>query len=45
MIADQLEIRVTTVAYHVKPIYEKLNVMNAPAAINQAHRMGILSND
>jgi len=45
MIADQLEISVTTVAYHVKHIYEKLNVMNAPAAINQAHLMGILSND
>lgn len=45
LIADKLEISVTTVAYHVKHIYEKLNVMNAPAAINQAHRMGILSND
>lgn len=45
MIANKLEISVTTVAYHVKHIYEKLNVMNAPAAINQAHRMGILSND
>lgn len=45
MIADKLEISVTTVAYHVKHIYEKLNVVNAPAAINKAHRMGILSND
>jgi DNA-binding NarL/FixJ family response regulator len=45
MIADKLEISVTTVAYHVKHIYEKLNVMNAPAAINKAHRMGLLSNE
>jgi DNA-binding NarL/FixJ family response regulator len=45
MIADRLEISVTTVAYHVKHIYEKLNVMNAPAAIDRAHRLGILSDD
>tara|TARA_B110000483_G_scaffold237035_1_gene311145 strand:- start:245 stop:907 length:663 start_codon:yes stop_codon:yes gene_type:complete len=45
VIAEKLEISVTTVAYHVKHIYEKLDVMNAPAAINRAHRMGLLSND
>lgn len=40
-IADQLKISVTTVAYHVKHIYEKLNVQNAPAAIHKAHRLGL----
>ncbi len=45
MIADRLEISVTTVAYHVKHIYEKLNVMNAPAAIDRAHRLGLLSDE
>ena len=41
-IADKLDISVTTVAYHVKHIYEKLNVTNAPAAVDRAHRLGIL---
>ena len=41
-IADQLDIAVTTVAYHVKHIYEKLEVANAPAAIGKAYRSGIL---
>ena len=45
MIADRLEISVTTVAYHVKHIYEKLNVMNAPAAIDRAHRLGLFSDE
>ena len=45
VIADKLEISVTTVAYHVKHIYEKLDVMNAPAAINKAHRMGLFSDE
>ena len=45
IIADKLHISVTTVAYHVKHIYEKLNVMNAPAAINKAHRMGLFSDE
>lgn len=40
-IAGQLEIGVTTVAYHVKHIYEKLNVQNAPAAIHKAHKLGL----
>lgn len=41
-IAARLDIAVTTVAYHVKHIYEKLNVSNAPAAIGKAYRSGIL---
>ncbi|MDQ8183565.1 response regulator transcription factor [Pelagicoccus sp. SDUM812005] len=44
-IADKLNISITTVAYHVKHIYEKLNVMNAPAAIAKAFKTGILSAD
>jgi DNA-binding NarL/FixJ family response regulator len=40
-IADKLDISVTTVAYHVKHIYEKLNVQNAPAAVAKAFRMGM----
>lgn len=44
-IADRLNISITTVAYHVKHIYEKLNVPNAPAAISRAHRLGLLPND
>ena len=41
-IANRLGIGVTTVAYHVKHIYEKLDVANAPAAISKAFRTGIL---
>lgn len=41
-IADKLGIGVTTVAYHIKHIYEKLNVPNAPAAISKAYRTGVL---
>ena len=44
-IADKLEISITTVAYHVKHIYEKLHVQNAPAAVAKAFRMGIFSPD
>ncbi|MEX0321867.1 MAG: response regulator [Puniceicoccaceae bacterium] len=44
-IADKLEISVTTVAYHVKHIYEKLNVQNAPAAVAKAFRMGMFSSN
>lgn len=40
-IADRLGITSDTVSYHVKRIYEKLNVPNAPAAINKAHRQGL----
>lgn len=41
-IADKLGISVSTVAYHVRHIYEKLNVVNAPAAVAKAFRSGIL---
>lgn len=40
-ISDRLNISVTTVAYHVKHIYEKLHVQNAPAAIAKAYQSGI----
>ncbi len=42
-IADKLDIGVTTVAYHVKHIYEKLNVQNAPAAVHKAHCLGLFT--
>ena len=41
-IADKLGISVSTVAYHVRHIYEKLNVVNAPSAVARAFRFGIL---
>jgi two-component system nitrate/nitrite response regulator NarL len=44
-ISDQLGVSVTTVATHVRHIYEKLNVQNAAAAINKAYQTGILSAD
>jgi DNA-binding NarL/FixJ family response regulator len=40
-IADQLDISITTVAYHVKHIYEKLEVPNAPAAVAKAFKSGL----
>lgn len=40
-IAERLGITYPTVDYHVQRIYEKLQVHNAPAAINIAHRLGI----
>jgi len=39
-IADQLGIQYSTVDYYVSRIYEKLNVKNAPAAVNQGHKRG-----
>lgn len=42
-IADQLDIAPSTVAEHVKRIYKKLNVQNAPAAISRAYKTGILN--
>lgn len=42
-IAQRLDIGVSTVAEYVKRIYIKLNVQNAPAAINKAYKSGILS--
>ena len=44
-IASQLKISVTTVAYHVQHIYEKLEVPNAPAAVNRAHLLGLFRPD
>ena len=41
-IGDKLNITYGTVATHVRNIYEKLNVINAPAAISKAYRSGIL---
>jgi DNA-binding NarL/FixJ family response regulator len=41
-ISDRLKISEPTVATHVRHIYEKLEVQNAPAAITKAYRAGIL---
>jgi DNA-binding NarL/FixJ family response regulator len=40
-VADQLRIGIHTVAEHVKRIYTKLEVQNAPSAIHKAHHLGI----
>jgi two-component system nitrate/nitrite response regulator NarL len=40
-IAAHLNISRNTVATHVKHIYQKLEVPNAPAAINKAHNLGL----
>ena len=40
-VGDRLNISPRTVAAHVEKIYEKLNVKNAPSAVNKAHRLGI----
>ncbi|MDQ8183844.1 response regulator transcription factor [Pelagicoccus sp. SDUM812005] len=40
-IADQLSISITTVADHVRRIYCKLEVPNAPSAIHRAHELGL----
>lgn len=42
-ISERLEIETTTVATHVRRIYEKLETPNAPAAISKAYRTGIFS--
>lgn len=42
-IADRLGIGIHTVGDHVKQIYRKLNVPNAPAAVSKAYRNGILN--
>lgn len=44
-IADQLGIGTHTVGDHVKQIYRKLNVPNAPAAVSKAYRSGILKSE
>lgn len=44
-IGSLLEISYPTVDTHVRHIYEKLDVPNAPAAINKAHEFGLFSKD
>lgn len=41
-IANNLGIGETTVISHVKNIYEKLEAVNAPAAVAKAYRVGLL---
>ncbi len=41
-IAERLSIGETTVVSHVKNIYEKLETTNAPSAVAQAYRKGLL---
>lgn len=41
-ISERLEISYSTVDMHVRHIYEKLEVNNAPAAVNRAFRAGLL---
>ena len=43
--ADRLSISYTTVDTHVAHIYEKLEVRNAPSAVNKAHRLGLFPLD
>lgn len=44
-IATRLNIQYSTVDYHVGHIYEKLNVRNAPAAVNEGHRCGLFPSE
>lgn len=44
-IGEKLNISYTTVDTHVAHIYEKLEVRNAPSAINKAHRLGLFSSE
>jgi len=44
-IAKQLEIGYSTVDTHVGRIYAKLNVSNAPSAVNKAHRLNLFPPD
>ncbi len=42
-ISEHLSIKVSTVATHVKNIYQKMGVENAAGAISKAYRCGILA--
>jgi DNA-binding NarL/FixJ family response regulator len=44
-IADILNISPKTVDTHIRHIYEKLNVQNAPSAISKAYKTGLLAAD
>ncbi|VGO15443.1 putative transcriptional regulatory protein NarL [Pontiella desulfatans] len=44
-ISSQLKISTYTVTDHLKHIYEKLNVPNAPSAIDKAHRLGLFTSN
>ena len=44
-IASKLKIGYSTVDTHVAHTYEKLNVANAPSAVNRAHRLGLFPPD
>lgn len=44
-IGDRLNIGYSSVATYTRRIYEKLNVVNAPAAVSKAFRAGILNTD
>ena len=41
-ISTKLDVSVPTIAFHVKNIFQKLEVSNAPAAVGKAYRKGIL---
>lgn len=42
-IGDRLDIRFSSVATYIRRIYKKLDVPNAPAAINKAYQTGLFS--
>ncbi|MDQ8183296.1 response regulator transcription factor [Pelagicoccus sp. SDUM812005] len=44
-IADQLGIGYTTVDTHVRHIYEKLQVRNAPSAVGKAYKLGLFNDE
>lgn len=41
-ISKKLNVSVPTIAFHVKNIFQKLDVSNAPAAVGKAYKKGIL---